>query len=185
MNDWEDLVPQIAETFGGQMPYPETSEDIAAAYQRAPQTVLRMADQVAALYMDGTAQNPWGMLRYRAKTIPATEGQASRGTNREKAIARAEQRMRNELLHYDRWPEVEDELFGDRGTLRQHDNPTLRQRMEALWTELRPAGELVEAEAIERGLRNQEHRARLAAKKPADPQPGNIEVKDGITVEAA
>jgi len=181
MKDWEDLVLQIAETFGGQMPYPETSNDIASAYQRAPQTVLRMADQVAALYLDGTAQNPWGMLRYRAKTIPATEGAATKGTNREKAVERAEQRIRNELLHYDRWTEVEDELFGDRGTLRQHSE--LKTRMNELWDELRPLGVIVEHEAEERSRIRRERLAQLAENKP-DPKPaGNIEIRDAITVQ--
>lgn len=183
MIEWEDLAYATAERFGGTIPHPDTANVIASVYARAPHAVLRAIDRVADDYDNGTIRSPWGVLKTRVQQITVDQKGAAKSTGREKAIERAEQRMRNELLHYDRWPEVEDELFGDRGTLREHDNPTLRQRMETLWTDLRPLGELVEHEAIQRGLLHQEQRARLAAKKPEPaPDAGNLEVKDGIQV---
>lgn len=162
MTEWEDLLPEIAETFGGQLPYPETADDIRAAYQRAPQTVTRMADAVAALYADGTAQNPWGMLRYRVKAIPEHDPSkpSASGSGRDKAIARAEQWMRTAGLHHDRETELLDELYGERGRLRHH--PETRDRMLQLWHELRPLGELADHEAAERGQRYAQQRKQLA-----------------------
>jgi hypothetical protein len=97
--------------------------------------------------------------------------------------------MRTTGLHYDRESELLDELYGDRGRLKDH--PNTRQRMLELWNELRPLGELVDHEATERGLRYQEQQKmleqsktpaetpeqrlasqrKLAAQKAADPNP--------------
>lgn len=58
--------------------------------------------------------------------------------------------MRAAGKHYDRWPEVEEELFGERGLLSAYDSPKLREKMRALWDEARPEGELIEKQAEER-----------------------------------
>jgi len=183
MKDWEDLAYATAERFGGTIPHPDTANTIAAVYARAPHAVERAIDRVADDYDNGTVRSPWGVLKSRVQQIQVDAKAATRSTGREKAIERAEQRMRNELLHYDRWPEVQDELFGDRGTLREHDTPALHQRMHTLWTQLRPAGELVEAEAEERARRYVQQRAALAAaRKPEPTKPPSVEVRDAIEV---
>lgn len=146
MIEWEDLQYKTAERYGGQLPHPDTAAAIGAAYHRNPATVIRIIDRVATEYAEGGVRSPWGVLKSRVENIRATSHAAGKADNAEKAITRAEQRIRNELLHYDLWAEVEDELFGDRGTLRAHDTPQLRQRMHTHWAELRPLGEAVELE---------------------------------------
>jgi hypothetical protein len=182
--DWQTIRNQFMRQIGGDPPGAQLEDELIQAYANHPDVVERSMEKIGLAHAAGKIRSPWGALKHEvAKAVDATRNPThDRGSRKHKAIARAEQRIRNELLHYDRLDEAMDELFGERGMLREHDTPALRERMTKLWTELRPAGELVEAEAIERGLRNQEHRARLAAKKPADPQPGNIEVKDGIQV---
>lgn len=185
--DWQTIRNNFMRQIGGDPPGSALEDELIQAYAANPDVVERSFEKIALAHQAGKIRSPWGALKTEvAKALDAARNPShDKGSSRTKAIQRAEQRIRNELLHYDRWEEAEDELFGDRGTLRQHDNPTLRQRMETLWTELRPAGELIEHEAIQRGLLHQEQRARLAAKKTAEsPDPGNLEVKDGIHVEA-
>lgn len=55
--------------------------------------------------------------------------------------------------------------------------------MADLWTKLRPLGETAEHEAEERGRRYIEQRAAAAVKKPTGKPIGNLQVKDGITVQ--
>ena len=46
MKNWEDLVLETAERFGGTFPHPETSQAIATVHQRAPNSVERAIDEV-------------------------------------------------------------------------------------------------------------------------------------------
>jgi hypothetical protein len=165
MIEWEDLALQTAERFGGTMPHPDTAQAVAAVYAKAPNAVERAIDRVANDYAEGNIRSPWGVLKSRVQQITVDSSQAKRGNDADKAIARAEQRVRNELLHYDLEREVVDELFGPRGTLKDHDTPDTRTRMLALWREHRPLGELVEQEADERGRRYVEQRQRLEPTK--------------------
>jgi hypothetical protein len=159
MIEWEDLALQTAERFGGTMPHPDTAKAVAAVYAKAPNAVERAIDRVANDYAEGNIRSPWGVLKSRVQQITVDSSQAKRGNDADKAIARAEQRVRNELLHYDLEREVVDELYGPRGTLRDH--PETQDRMIALWRDLRPLGELVEHEADERGRRYVEQRQKL------------------------
>lgn len=59
--------------------------------------------------------------------------------------------MRNAGMHFDRASEIEDELFGDRGTLRDYrDDHTLRQRMTTLWHQVRPIAEKLNQDELDR-----------------------------------
>lgn len=161
MIEWEDLALQTAERFGGTMPHPDTANAIAAVHAKAPHAVQRAIDRVANDYNEGNIRSPWGVLKARVQQITIDTAGAQRGNDRDKAIARAEQRIRNELLHYDRWAEVADELFGERGTLKDHHTPELEQRMTDLWHNLRPLGTATELEAEARGIRYQQQKATL------------------------
>ena len=86
-----------------------------------------------------------------AKQAAANTNPVLAGSDREKKIARAEQWMRAAGIHFDQPAEVLDELFGDRGQLRAwKDDTFLQQRMHTLWMELRPTGEQIEADMLER-----------------------------------
>lgn len=159
MIDWEDLIYQTAERFGGTTPHPDTAAAIAAVYAKSPSAVIRAIDRVAQEHEDGNIRSPWGILRSRVQQITVTTKSNARANDTEKAVARAEQWMRTTGLHYDRATELLDELYGDRGRLRDH--PQTRDRMLELWRELRPEGERLDAEAVEAGIRYQQHRATL------------------------
>ena len=170
MKEWDDLVLETAERFGGTIPHPDTAATIATVYAKAPDAVTRTIDRIAGEYQDGNIRSPWGILKSRVQQIQVSVQTTSRANDRDKAIARAEQWIRTAGLHYDRPAEIADELFGHRGMLRTHRTPELEARVTALWASLRPLGELVEAEAIERGLRYQAQRATIdnMPNKPLD-----------------
>jgi len=166
MIDWEDLPYQTSERFGGTLPHPDTATAIQAVYLRAPAAVTRAIDRIANEYAAGEVASPWGILRHRVSQIQTTEQAATRSNDRDKTIARAEQWLRTAGLHYDRESEIIDELFGDRGRLLGHHTPDLQDRMVALWHELRPLGQQVETEALERAERQNTQRERAANIQP-------------------
>ena len=69
------------------------------------------------------------------------------------AEARAERYVRNAGYLLDRESELEDALWGDHGILRHSSNDALRERLLTLYRALRPQGEQVEADFLERAAR--------------------------------
>lgn len=192
MIEWEDLALQTAERFGGTLPHPETAAAIAAVHAKAPHAVERAIDRVAIEYEDGGIRSPWGILRSRVKQITTETAAAGRANDRDKTIARAEQWIRNAGLHYDRTSEIEHALFGNAhleptpdkdgqpitspgDTLIRNPPPHLRQKLVDLWTDLRPIGEQIEQDAIDRGLRYQQQREELQQAKRIIRNIGNLE----------
>lgn len=174
--DWQTLRNQFMRTIGGDPPGARLEDELIAAYREHPDAVERSFEKIALGFKAGKIRSPWGALK--AEVAKATEAARNphhdRGATREKAIARAEQRIRNELLHYDRLEEVLDELFGERGRLKAHRSDDLEQRMTDMWHELRPIGQATEHQAIQRGLRYQAqpplegHRIVPNAQQPVD-----------------
>ena len=134
---------------GGDLPGGRLEQQLIDAYAEHPTAVEKAIEKITLGHAAGKVRSPWGALKTeieRHRDNPTHET----GHGREKAIQRAEQRIRNELLHYERADEVLDELFGPRGTLKAHTSPDLEARMLALWNDLRPLGELTEHEQTER-----------------------------------
>jgi hypothetical protein len=148
-------------TIGGDPPGAALEDQLIQAYTDHPEAVERSVEKIGLAHAAGKIHSPWGALK--AEVAKATEAarnpQHDKGSSRTKAVQRAEQRVRNELLHYDRLDEVQDELFGPRGTIRQHDDRTTREHLEQLWHDLRPLGADTELEAEARGLRYQQQKA--------------------------
>jgi len=183
--DWQTLRNQFMRAIGGDPPGSKLEDELIAAYTDYADVVERSIEKITLAHQAGKIRSPWGALKTEvAKATDAARNPThDKGASRTQAIARAEQRTRNELLHYDRLDEAMDELFGERGMLRDHRTPDLEQRMETLWNDLRPLGELVEHEAEERSRIRRERVAELAKQKLEPPKLGNLEVKDGIPME--
>lgn len=164
--DWQTLRNQFMRDIGGDPPGSALEDELIQAYAANPDVVERSFEKIALAYKAGKIRSPWGALKTEVgKALDAARNPThDRGSSRTKAIQRAEQRMRNELLHYDRWSEVEAEIFGERGTLKDHHTPALRERMETLWNEHRPLGITTELEHETRMARYAEQRANLTTK---------------------
>lgn len=179
--DWQTLRNQFMRDIGGDPPGAQLEDQLIQAYADHPDAVERSIEKITLAHAAGKIRSPWGALKTEvAKAVDAARNPThDKGSSKTKAVQRAEQRIRNELVHYDREPDVTDELFGPRGTLKDHHTPDLEQRMIGLWRELRPLGELAEHEHETYLARYAEQRATLQPKAAAGP--GNTTVAETIS----
>jgi hypothetical protein len=148
--DWAPIRSNAIQAFGD-APHAELEQRIMDAFAENPQLVIKQIAQVTASYQAGKIRSPWAILDLNLKEAnrPGTPLTATDTTAKLKTIARAEQWIRNTGAHYDRETEIVDELFGDRGLLKQYAAETsLVARMTALWEQCRPEGIRIEEEAI-------------------------------------
>lgn len=155
--DWRQLRAKAVRGFNNETPFEATEREIVEAFKANPQAVTNEVDRLVADIARGSdIRSAWAVLR-RNVSATASAGPSvivNDDSEREKWVGLAQRWMRNVGLLFDRWSEVDDELFGDRGCLRHwKDDPALRTHMRSLWDELRPLGEEVEADELERAKR--------------------------------
>jgi hypothetical protein len=177
--DWAELRTHYIHSYGD-TPRPETEAKIIAAYELHPAQVEKALAAAATDLEAGTIRSGWAIVAKRCEALTSPPSNPSRagGATREKAIARAEQWMRNAGCHY---PTADEAILhlcesasGDRGvTLHEYaqaelhnDGPAtparleltgdmlLIQRIRQLYDQERPRGIKVEAEAEERARRS-------------------------------
>ena len=144
--DWQTLRNHFMRAIGGDPPGAHLEDELIQAYTQHPEAVERSIEKITLAHKAGKIRSPWGALKAEvAKAVDSARNPThDKGSSKAKALARAEQWIRNAGLHFDRETELLDELYGDRGTLRQH--PDTQQRILELYRELRPVGELIEHE---------------------------------------
>jgi hypothetical protein len=100
--DWEQLRNHAIAEFGD-TPRAETEARIIAAYELHPDQVERTIHAVAADVHAGTVRSGWAVLNARIGNItaPPANPQRNTGVTREKALARADQWMRNAGCYHD------------------------------------------------------------------------------------
>lgn len=159
---WSDLRDEAIAAFKG---FPPASDEAALvdAFERSPAATRHAFERILDRYRTGQVRAPWRIWALECRQHRG-DIVVSLGPDREKSAARAETWMRVCGLMSDVWDEVDDELFGERGYLRSW--PDMRPRFEALWTEFRPGGERIEAEAEARAARWVAHRKTLAKTDP-------------------
>lgn len=166
---WADIRQNISTQFG-EPPGPQLENEIINAFQKNPQAVIKAADEVANALHAGEIHSGWPILRKRTERItnPLRNVTVPRPDARAKAISRAEKWMKNAGMHFDTESEVEDELFGDRGMLR--DWPDLKPQFLELWKQARPIGQQLEQDLHDRSehwkattgvMHNERNRRRL------------------------
>lgn len=150
---WNDLYRHAAELYRD-TPQAALEARILAVFKERPALVKDGIDHVAERFQAGLVRSPWGMLATHVERRAADGDRSTRATDapdRDRAIAHVERWLRSTGLHFDREPEVKDELFGDRGALRfWAGDEALVERIVTFWQELRPAGQRVEREAEQR-----------------------------------
>jgi hypothetical protein len=148
--DWHTEYARALELFGGDTPSATLEQDLLEAFTEHPQAVTNAITKIGKAYAAGKIHSPWGALKAEIPKQVARDVKVGDGNERNAAIACAEQWMRNAGCMYDRWTEVEAELY-DRGPLQHWPNDhQLRTRMETLWHELRPLGQATEQAELDR-----------------------------------
>jgi len=149
---WADTRAALCESFGGELPEHATEATIVEVFERFPLGVLRLAEEIATAKSAGKIRSGWAVLRSR---LPAAEPIAnpvvSIATRRAERIRVIEQYIANAGHTIDRESELLDDLYGERGRLREYrDDDTLRERLLELWRKTQPARHQLEREANER-----------------------------------
>jgi hypothetical protein len=148
--DWQETFGKALEAFPDP-PGPGLENQLRDVFLGHPRAVANAITKIVAAYEGGGIYSPWGALKSEITQQIEREARVSGVREATGSTARAEQWIRNAGVHFDRWEEVEDELFGERGILRDHKGDiVLRTRLLNFWQQHRPIGEQVEREQIER-----------------------------------
>ncbi len=169
-------IRDAAITAWGRVPQGQLEADVIAVFKEHPALVEATIAKITPKFQDGRIKNPWAILRLELQKASNLDHNPTVTDEkpREKAVARAEQWVRTAGIHFDRESEIPEELFdsgiGSPQLAAWKTDAALRERILNLWREHRPAGEQVEREADERGIRDQTNRQeqKLAAKADRD-----------------
>lgn len=152
---WAAVRQTTSERYGT-LPRAEDEAAIIDIFELMPTVVLQAIDEVHDAWKAGKVTYPWAALagRLTKGRDALRDPTVNTGRGKAHAFARAEQWIRAAGVHFDRETEIEDDLFGEIGRVRQHaDDPRARTRLVALWQEERPRGQACEREAEERAAR--------------------------------
>ncbi len=167
--DWHTEYARALNLFGGDTPSATLEQDLLDSFKDHPQAVTNAITKIGKAYAAGKIHSPWGALKAEIPKQIDRDIHVGDGAERSRAIANTEQWIRNAGLMFDRWSEVELEIYHDYlGPWRA--DIKLRHRMEELWNDLRPTGIQVEHEELERADHWKQTRATLDA-LPKVPHP--------------
>lgn len=132
--DWQTLRNEVIQATGD-IPGPHLENELITRYAENPTLVERAVEKILAGYAAGKIRSAWGALKTELARAsdPANNPTHDHAASRHKAVTRAEQWLKNAGVHFDRQSELLDELFGERGILREHDTPELRAHILAQW----------------------------------------------------
>jgi len=167
--DWQSEYARALKLFGGDTPSATLEQDILDSFCDHPQAVTNAITKISKGFAAGKIHSPWGALKSEIPKQISRDIKVGDGRERENAIKCAEQWMMNAGCMFNRWSEVQDYLYGDRGSLRYwRSDKQLEDRIYNLYTEQRIKGEAIETEELERaeawrlsryGLRNNQAEA--------------------------
>lgn len=144
---WSETREQAVTAFLGETPGAQLEQDIIEHFTDDPERVLRTISRIADQHQRKPFDSCWAVLRADLKRTAQANVVADASASRARHIANAERWVANAGLHYDRWADVEADLFGDdhqRGRLSDYDTPELRRQLHDTWLEQRPRGEQAE-----------------------------------------
>ncbi len=148
--DWQTEYARALQLYGGDTPSAHLEQELLDAFQTNPQAVTNAITKIGKAYAAGKIHSPWGALRSEIPKQITADVHVGDGSERNRAIANAEQFIRNAGLHYPTWTEVEDDLY-ERGNLapwrKDHE---LKQRLKDLWTDQRQIADILDQQEIAR-----------------------------------
>lgn len=145
--DWPAMRDRAIERFNGDTPGADLEARILTHFREHPGKVATLIEAIGRRVTNGQVNSGWAILARELDTKPANI-QADDNAERAKHLRLAEIWIRNTGGYIDSQDELEDEMFGDRGPLR--DWPELKPSIVALWTEQRPRFTVAELEHVER-----------------------------------
>jgi hypothetical protein len=168
---WTNTRDRAIRLFNGQTPRASDEEAIMTAFQEQPALVERTINEVAVQLEQGKITWGWAVTRSRVERALQAPGEiVVESGELAQRTALAEKRMRVVGIHLVSEEQIIDELFGHGALLESWaDSTALRDRFLTMWRELRPLGEQVDREAVERGNRHRAARARANASEPPNP----------------
>ena len=147
---WHELYQQAIQDYND-TPGPTLEQHLIDAYAQHPAAVQVAIGKITQAYKAGRINSPWGAIKTEVDKQISVRKHIPQATDRGLAERNTEQWIRAAGLHYDRYSELHDELFGDRGPLRVYtDDQVLETRIRKLYDEARPVGEQLEADELER-----------------------------------
>ena len=162
--DWHTEYARALETFGGDTPSATLEQDLLDAYTTHPQAVHNAITKIGKAYAAGRIHSPWGALKAEIPKQIKRDITVGEGTEQTRALANAEQWMRNAGLHYDRWSEVQEALAAYPAL-----TPASTNRLHDLWEQTRPTGERLDQDEHDRAKAWIIAHAELATKPRLDP----------------
>jgi hypothetical protein len=147
--DWGELRAGACDRFGD-APGAELERRILAVFTDHPAVVAAGIDSVAGGYAAGRIRSPWPMLatqveREAERVVAAHSIVASGGADHEAKLAQAERYIRRVGYLHQSEQEIRDELASRRWPV--------DERLIEVWRSVRPLGEQVEREQLERAKR--------------------------------
>lgn len=143
---WAETRERAAKAFGGRWPDAELEAELIEEFRERPAFVVDAIADVSRGFQAGRVHSPWPFLRTRIRQRPAVDVVITDDSQRDKKIAVTEAWIKSTGRQFPTADELEDELFGDRGRLRQWSgDELLRERLMKQWLELQdePASDWV------------------------------------------
>lgn len=168
---WQETRERAITLFDGQMPRDDQEETVIKAWQKRPQLVEQEIAKVGMAVQSGKVSYGWAVLRANVVKM-IDEGKALSVTDtssRDGRIRQARIWIANAGGGFDRQAELEDELFGHFGMLREWRNDVeLRAEIVHLWKRMAPRFAAVDAdnELFYRDLR--EAKRKMASMTPEE-----------------
>lgn len=155
---WHELLEQAIRQFGD-TPGATLEQHLIDAYADHPAAVQVAISKISQAHQAGKINSPWGAVK--AELAKQLNVRRNLPSSSERAVheRNTEQWMRTAGLHYDRWTEIHDELFGDRGKLAPWANDqVLEARIRKHYDDHRPTGEQLERDEHDRAAKWQSTR---------------------------
>lgn len=153
---WAALYDRACDLFRDR-PNADQEQTILDAFRDRPRFVSEQVDKIASGVTNGTIRSGWAVLRQTVSAPGPVDARVTDSSERDKRVRATLNWISNAGLHFDREPELVDELFGDTGRLRAWaDDDSLCSSMVAAWQKVRtepqrlPGGVRPPGEELER-----------------------------------